>query len=852
MEAAPHPWPALGALLLRDGLVTREDLDDVLSQQEDSSRNRISGNRLGEALVERGLVSAEQVARLVAEQYELPYVELEPADVTLQVAALLPEELCERLAALPVTALPDDSVLVAVADPANVLHSDELRRVVARPLRFAVSTPDTLRATIAHVQNSLRQTSTGRGPAADVVTLEPSDTDEPATSAPRSFLEVVEDAPPRAALGALLVRQRLVTEEELDATLAQQRLTGSKRLGEILVERGVVTRTQVARLVAEQYELPFLDLADLGVDPQAGVLLPELAARRLCALPVSFTSDGSLIVAVGDPTDAFYADDLRLELDVPLRFAVADPDEIEAEISRLYAPAPAEAEVRSDVPVAEDEPARDDVGLGFAEPVLTMVPDDEQAAREDEEPFVESEPAVEYEDDPPAELEALEELPEEPGGEDEPEPQHEDEPAEEVSTPVASAPAAEVDTTALEETIERALALGATDIHFAPKPETIAVRVRIDGVLRELETFPGARQPELAAGLKQLAEARHDPSLPFEGRIVFTRDDATTDLRLVVLPTVHGEKSTLHVLSAFSQVVSLADLDLGSDHEDAFRAVLTHPSGLVLVGGRDGSGCSTTLYAALRELNTAERALATIEGPIRQVVPGVDQVEVDESHGLTSAAGLRAILLSDPDVVLVGEVTDSETAAAAVRAAVSGRLVLSRVRVGSLVDVLERLSELGVDRGTVAATLRAVLVQRLVQRICEDCREPYYASEAELAVLERPREEAGRRLLARGSGCVACAGTGFRGQVAIFELLSVTDEIRELLAGGAAAGEIEHAAVSSGMRTFRSEGIRLCLEGLTSVSELQRLTSGEPEPETATVDEAPAIWGSDEGAAALD
>jgi type II secretory ATPase GspE/PulE/Tfp pilus assembly ATPase PilB-like protein len=316
----------------------------------------------------------------------------------------------------------------------------------------------------------------------------------------------------------------------------------------------------------------------------------------------------------------------------------------------------------------------------------------------------------------------------------------------------------------------------------------------------------------------------------------------------VLLPTAYGDKATLHVLKEFSLPTSLDELGMSKEIEEPVRTAIAQPSGLVLVCGPEGSGCSTTLYAALRELNTAEKALATIEDPVEQMVPGVDQVEVDDEAGLTYDAGLRAILLSDPDVVFVGELTDSATANGAMRAAVSGRLVLSRLHVTTPGAASDRLVELGVDRGAVSATLSCVVGQRLLRRICPDCREPYYPTAEELAELGRPSEEVGRRLLARGGGCVACGGTGLRGRIAIFEVLSVTDEIRNLIASGVSSVEVEQVAVSEGMPRFRDEAIRLCLEGETTVSELRSLVQNGVEP-AASWDPDSDLPGADEATA---
>lgn len=788
-------------LLLRDGLVSKEDLESVLGAQHDSRRQRLSGSKLGELLVERGLVGREQVAKLVAEQYELPFIELGEADVDLEVARRLPGDLARNFHALPLSELPGSSLLVAISDPATVLFAEDLREALGTTLRFAVVPPDAMEAAIARVHPGFP------GPAPEAGEAEP---EEPSDE----FFVLVEDVDAeepandgrylgssRAAaqlwppLGALLIREGLIDDEELDAALAQQRLSGGKRLGEILVERGTLTRADVARLVAEQYELPFVDLDQHELDPGAAALLPADVARRHSGIPIAFDPDGAVRVAIADPAAVLYSDELRSALDRTVRFAVAAPDAIDTAIAKAYGTPVEEA----NEPVAES-----------AEEPLEIEP----VALELVEPHPAPEPSV---------------------GEDEGE-------GEEEPEPVAEAPVEPVsydaDAPEVDDALERALALGATDVHFTPQPHALVMRVRIEGMLRELASFPSERQAAVLARLKQMAGLElQTAQAPQEGHLRFESGEGA-DLRLVVLPTARGEKATLHLLSTLSQPASLAELGLAAESEEALRSALSQPSGIVLVCGPPESGCSTTLYALLRELNTPGRALATLESPVEQVLPGVDQVSVDPEAGLTYEAGLRAILLSDPDVVFVGDLADTETAAGAVRAAVAGRLVLSRLAVSSPLTAFERLLELGVERGPLSATLSCVVAQRVVHRICADCREPYYAGSAELSELGRSADEAGRRLLARGSGCVACAGTGYRGRVAVFEVLRVTDEIRSLLAGDSSAAEIERAAVSAGMQTFRDQCVHLCLEGVTTVSELRRISSPQLEI-TAPADPGP-------------
>lgn len=547
------------------------------------------------------------------------------------------------------------------------------------------------------------------------------------------------------ALGTLLLRDGIIDEQELEEALAEQRSSG-KRLGEVLVERGSVTRMQVARLLAEQHELPFLELDDSELDPEAALLLPEELARRYSALPVSFLPDDTLLVAVADPTNVLHSDELRLALGLPLRFGVSSPDAIDAAIAFVHQRA------------------------------LSLVQDEEQ----DEAPAGVLDMEATGESDTPA---------------------------------VAH----------VNKAIQLALALGASDVHFSPQPRGLVVRARVDGVVRELASIPASQQGAVTSRLKimgrlDIAERR----APQDGRVAVRAGDRTVDLRIAVLPTKFGEKVTLRVLAQASAPDSLSDLGLARDNEELLRKAIHQPFGAVFSCGPTGSGKTTTLYAALQELNTPERTLMTIEDPVEYLTAGVDQIEVNIRAGLTFARGLRTILRSDPDVILVGEIRDEETAQTAVRAAMTGHLVLSTLHTQTAAAAVQRLIEMGIEPGLLAATLTCLVSQRLARRVCPDCRETHEATPEELAQLGLPRDEAGR-LLAGGRGCPACGGTGYRGRVALIEVLPFTEEIRALVAARATTAAIEEAAVAGGMRTLREDGVRLCLEGVTTPDEVRRV-----------------------------
>jgi type IV pilus assembly protein PilB len=555
---------------------------------------------------------------------------------------------------------------------------------------------------------------------------------------------------PWPALGALLVRDGLLSEEDLKSALELQRESG-KRLGEILIERGDVTRTQLARMLAEQVEMPLVELEESEVDTEAALLLPEELAKRYRALPVGFLPDDSLLVAVADPTNVLHWDELRLALGVPIRFGVAAPDAIDAAISFVH-----------------------------QETLAIVEPDEEEAS---------------------------------------------------VAAGILDMHEADGDTPAItlvNKTIQRALALGASDIHFTPQLRALEIRARVDGVVRKIGTIPTSHQAAVTSRLKvigrlDIAERR----APQDGRVAVRAGGHTVDLRIAVLPTKFGEKVTLRILNQASAPRSLAGLALAPDDEETIRRAIHQPFGAVITCGPTGSGKTTTLYAALHELNTPERTLMTIEDPVEYLTPGVDQIEVNPRAGLTFARGLRTILRSDPDVILVGEIRDEETAQIAIRAAMTGHLVCSTLHSQTAASAIRRLTDMNVEPGLLAATLTCLVSQRLARRVCLDCREAYRATREELTALGRSPSRASKVELTQGRGCAVCGGTGYRGRVALFEVLMLDEELRELIAGGASTIEIQRKAVAGGMRPLRADGIRLCLDGITTLSEIQRVVGDQ-------------------------
>ena len=367
-------------------------------------------------------------------------------------------------------------------------------------------------------------------------------------------------------------------------------------------------------------------------------------------------------------------------------------------------------------------------------------------------------------------------------------------------------------TTALEE--------GASDIHFEPRREDMLVRIRVDGVMRELGTVPRHMQPAVTSRLKIMGKLDiADRRTPQDGRVSAFFGSGHIDMRIAVLATTHGEQVVLRILGGGDHRPTVAKLEMDPASEQAFLTAIDQPYGTVIVCGPTGSGKTTTLYGAIDHLNSSERVVMTIEDPVEYRLDGINQIEVDPKGGLTFASGLRTILRSDPDVLLVGEVRDPETASIAIQAAMTGHLVLTSLHAHNAASAIARLRDMGVDTSLLASSLNAVVAQRLARRLCIHCREQYRASTADLGhpeVSDEPVE------LFRAVGCIKCGGTGYAGRVALREVMPVHGEVRTLVERS--AEEIFAAAVRQGMTTLRDDGMRLALAGVSSLEEIRRVT----------------------------
>jgi type IV pilus assembly protein PilB len=551
--------------------------------------------------------------------------------------------------------------------------------------------------------------------------------------------------PSRLPLGTLLVRDGLISTEQLEHALTEKEQT-ARRLGEIVVSHGWVPAAELARLLAEQHDLEYLDLASTPIDPAALSLLPEKYARLYEALPIRFLAEDLVLVAVADPTNVVASDNLRLAIGLNVRVAVAAAPDLGQMIERAHRP----------------------------------------------ELFVDAEPPAQ---------ETLDEV-------------------EDIRAAAATtAPAISL----VNSLIARAIDEGASDLHFEPQAKQMSVRIRVDGVMRNLATIPKAMQPPVTSRLKIMAELDiAERRAPQDGRMSIRLGGMPMDLRCAVLPTTYGEQLVLRIMNRPGGRLDLTELGMSPAAESAFARAIRQPYGAVLAVGPTGSGKTTTLYAALDVLNDDERVLMTIEDPVEYQTPGMNQIEVNFKSGLTFSRGLRTILRSDPDVLLVGEIRDEETARIAIQAAMTGHLVLTTLHTHNAASSIARLADMGVEPSLLATSINCIVAQRLARRLCMQCRSAYRPEPGELADvgLEAAPADA---VLYRPAGCPACAGTGFAGRVALYEVMTVQGRLRRLIESGSTE-EIFAEALAQGMTTLRQDGVRLALAGVSSIDEIRRVT----------------------------
>ncbi len=561
--------------------------------------------------------------------------------------------------------------------------------------------------------------------------------------------------------GDLILADGLVTPEQFEQALAEQKRTNEK-LGEILVRLGLITEEQLVHFLSRQYGIPEVAFPE-SIAPEIIKLIPSRIARKYGVVPIGRTI-GSVTLAVADPTNLSALDDVAFMTGLKVVPAIASPSVIRQSIQRYYEGAPS---TMADV-LSELEAEATDVEVVAGQQTNAHVDLNELRSSADEVPIVRL----------------------------------------------------------VNSVLIDAMKRGASDVHIDPGDGTLVIRYRIDGILHEVMSPPKRVEPALVSRLKIMANLDiAERRLPQDGRIKLRQSSREVDFRVSVLPSIFGESVVLRILDKQALKVDLGELGFESDALGEFLQAVSVPHGLIVITGPTGSGKTTTLYSALHTINTRDRNIVTVEDPVEYELPGATQVQVNDEIGRTFSASLRSFLRHDPDVILVGEMRDQETAQIAVRAALTGHLVLTTLHTNSAAESISRLSDMGVPPFLLSSALRLVVAQRLARKVCPDCREPYEADEEVLIQYGHAPLGMGRCTLYKGKGCATCHYTGMKGRTALYEVLPVTQEIRGLILNSTFANEIKEVAAKQGMKTLREAGLLKVLGGVTTVEEVLRVTS---------------------------
>lgn len=545
-------------------------------------------------------------------------------------------------------------------------------------------------------------------------------------------------------LGEILIQAGLVTEEQVQHVLETK--SPEEKIGGAFIREGLITEQQLIEVLEFQLGIPHINIHQYEIPDEIVQIVPSHIAKRHTVMPI-MTDENRLTVAMADPQDYFAIEDLQMATGYQISPAIATRDALLKAISKHY-------DMEETLVEALDD-YKDD-----------LAQQEESVLREDDAPIVRL----------------------------------------------------------VNQIITNAVTQQASDIHIDPQDKGVKIRYRIDGVLLTERILPKNMQAAIIARLKIMGNLNITESrIPQDGRIKIKFNRQEVDIRLSTLPAVYGEKVVMRILDLSSALGSMEKIGFTEENLETFRKMITQPNGIILVTGPTGSGKSSTLYSALNYLNEETVNIITVEDPVEYQLADINQVQVNDAVGMTFAAGLRSILRQDPDIVMVGEIRDYETAQISIRASLTGHLVLSTLHTNSAVASLTRLIDMGVEPFLITSSLSGVIAQRLVRRICRDC-----AKTVELTMYERElfaKSDMQVDTVQKGEGCGNCNNTGYRGRLAIHEVLTVNDDIRQMVIQQKSAAEIHNYAKAQGMKFLVDDGLLKVKQGLTTTDEIIRVAA---------------------------
>ncbi len=541
----------------------------------------------------------------------------------------------------------------------------------------------------------------------------------------------------RRKLGDLLVEQGVITNEQLVEALTEQKSSKAK-IGDVLIEKGFVDSETLLKVLGEQMGIPYVNVSKAVVEKEAVLSLKREIAEKFNVLPLE-KKNGILHVAMDDPLDIFAIDAIEENSNLEVTQYIANPKDLKDAIEKYYSP------------------------------VFLKKGNEESHKEETDE-----------------------------------------------ESPI----------TIVDNILKRSIIEGASDIHIEVEATLVRVRFRIDGILHQIMTYGRGVHTALVSRIKVISKLDiTEKRVPQDGRVEVEVDGKSIDMRVSTLPTVYGEKVVIRLLDKSNVKVSLEKLGFEGDHLKNLLELISRPNGIFFVTGPTGSGKTSTLYASINEINSLERNIITLEDPVEYQLEIINQVQINTGAGLTFAAGLKSVLRQDPDIIMIGEIRDLETAEIAIESAMTGHLVFSTLHTNSAVGTISRLIDMGVQPFLLSATLSGVLGQRLIRRLCPHCKKPKIITGAEAENIGMPGDE--EHTIYEAVGCSMCRDTGYSGRTALVELLVIDKHMRGLINEGSSTQVLKEYAEKSGMKTMKMQGFEKVLEGITTIEEVLRVAQDD-------------------------
>ncbi|MBF0456462.1 MAG: Flp pilus assembly complex ATPase component TadA [Nitrospirae bacterium] len=710
----------LGEALIKVGAINETELNAALSEQKKT------GHKLGRILMDNGYATEMEIVNALADNMGLEYIELQDAVIDETAIKAVPLKLVEKHLVMPVR-FTGNRITIAMSDPLDLGAISDLEFVTGKKVHPVVTTLAEIRRATQHYYYKKK--------------------------------------PKR--LGEILIDAKTLSKEQLDECLANQKVS-KKKLGDVIVQMGFSTETEIARALSSQLNLPYVDLSKTNIKHDAVELLNKEFALKHTIIPTNVSSR-LVQIAMANPMDIDSIREVKYMLNKDVDIVISTTSDIENAIDRYY----------------KAEEMKADQGDQF----IDVFDGDGASAMEIDTERIDVSSSV-----------ALKLL------------------KESESTPVIQF---------VNKIIFGAIKTKASDIHMEPGETGFRVRLRVDGIMSGYTQIAKALAPSVVSRIKVMAKMDiSERRIPQDGGIKIKVDGKGVDLRVSTLPTQFGEKIVIRVLDQSASNLSLLDIGLSDKDYQMLLEMIEKPQGLVIVTGPTGSGKSTTLYSSLYHLMSDRNNIVTLENPVEYNMKGANQVNINEKAGLTFSSALRSVLRQDPDIIMLGEMRDPETAEIAIQASITGHLVISTLHTTTAVSAVTRLRGMGIKSHFVASSLNGIVGQRLVRKLCPLCKKPYTPTMDELITLGLSGEYIGSDVkFYHPKGCDDCGGRGYRGRVGIYEILPASAKVRKLIYEDAGETDIFRAAAEAGMTSIIEDGIKKVMMGATSLDEVLRVTS---------------------------